>query len=160
MSPAVALIAALISTPQLMLTADGVAGRFLASDGVTLEFDLRVDPDGKLDLLITHDLAEVVAAVADRTTLVGLRLEAMQSPLWNAVRELAVALAKETGAEKVASLLKQAIASADRLRARAGEVDAGGDQKAGEPGVHVELVEDVRRPLDQVSALQKPRDVR
>src|SRR5687768_9559071 len=87
-----------------------VAGRFLASDGVMLEFDARVGADGSVDVVVTHEFAEIVGAIADGTskltTLAGVSLDeaadnpelgrrvraVIDSPLWAAYRELVLAL--------------------------------------------------------------------
>jgi hypothetical protein len=133
---------------RLALTGDpsSLAGQFLAEVGVVLEFDARVLADGSLDVVVTHDLAEVAGAMTEGSALVtrlaGVRLEealavpelgqrvqaVLDSKIWDAYCELVRVLRNKIGREpahaKLVLALAQAVESGDRFRAGAYRVPA------------------------------------
>ena len=117
-----------------------LAGMYLADSGMVLEFDARVAADGSLDVVVTHDYAEIAGAMTSGSskvkTLAGVRIEealadprleqrvkqVLESPLWDAYRELVSVLRQKIGREhgshaKVVLLLTDLVESGDRFRA-------------------------------------------
>ena len=117
-----------------------LAGMYLADSGMVLEFDARVSADGSLDVVVTHDFEEIAGAMTSASskvkTLAGVRIEealadprleqrvkqVLESPLWDAYRELVSVLRQKIGREhashaKVVLLLADLVESGDRFRA-------------------------------------------